>query len=78
MDESPRNERTSVNVVIDIDELDEIKALSNVDANATAIMAAARIGKKFLKKVNSVAESALLKVNELGEDGEIEKALNNV
>ena len=61
MEEIPKNERTSVNVVIDMDELDEIKSLTNVDANATAIMAAARIGKKFLKKVNSVAESALLK-----------------
>lgn len=61
MEEMPKNERTSVNVVIDMDELDEIKSLTNVDANATAIMAAARIGKKFLKKVNSVAESALLK-----------------
>jgi len=77
-EETQKNGRTSVNVVIDIDELEEIKALTNVDANATAIMAAARIGKKFLKKMSSVTESALLNVQATNGLSAVEEELNNV
>lgn len=43
-------EKTFVNIGIDPAELDEIKTLTGVESNATAILAAARQGKDFLKK----------------------------
>lgn len=43
-------EKTFVNIGIDPAELDEIKALTGVESNATAILAAARHGRDFLKK----------------------------
>lgn len=44
------NEKTYVNVSIGIAELEEIKAVMGVESNATAILAAARQGRDFLKK----------------------------
>lgn len=79
MAEETRNVgQTVVSIVIDVDELEEIKSLTNVATKATAIMAAARIGAKFLKKVNSVAEAALLNENAAESIDNTEKALTNV
>lgn len=53
MVETKENEknRTSVNVTIDIMELEDIKAVTRIDMNASAILAAARIGRDCLKKL---------------------------
>jgi len=42
--------RTNVNVTIDCAELESIKAATRIDMGASALLAAARIGRDFLLK----------------------------
>ena len=48
--EHVEKERTNVNITIDIDELESIKAATRNDKNASAILSAARIGRDLLCK----------------------------
>lgn len=52
--------RIAINLAIDKAELEDIKQVTGVDANATAILAAARQGRDFLKKSKELAERAIL------------------
>lgn len=48
--EHVEKERTNVNITIDRDELESIKAATRNDKNASAILSAARIGRDLLCK----------------------------
>lgn len=43
--------KAEVRLSVDVAELEAIKAATKVDASATAMMAAARVGLEYLKKV---------------------------
>lgn len=50
---SREKNKTTVNVSIDKDELDSIRKATHVDMNASALLAAARVGRDVLARVVS-------------------------
>lgn len=61
MKNSTKNNKTAVNVFFDAAELDEMKSLTTTRANATALVVAARIGLRFLKRIQSTVEDSIVK-----------------
>lgn len=56
MEQKPREsqeppKKAEVRLSVDMSELEAIKAATKVDASATAVMAAARVGLEYLQKV---------------------------
>lgn len=56
-----KTDKIAVNVFFTAAELDEMKSLTNTRANATALVVAARIGLRFLKRIQSTVEDSIVK-----------------